>query len=306
VLLPSTLFQLARFLRENRIDVVSVHYPLPWAAYFGVLRRVSRWRLVVTYHGNDAHDLPEWQPSERLLIKLLLRSADRVTAVSSKLLQKVSGVLRLPGLPAVAVSNGAPLDVIDEINVPARVRVPPRYIVTVGHLIKRKGIDILLSALTRLRDRGEVIPLVIVGDGSERASLEELARRGGLGAEVHFVGDQRHDQALALMKGSAFFVLASRAEGLPLVIVEAMACRKAVVATAVDGVPELVTENGTGLLVPPEDPEALAAAIGRLYADGELRERLATTAYQRAVAEFSWKAIADRYLDVYSQALRNA
>jgi glycosyltransferase involved in cell wall biosynthesis len=224
-----------------------------------------------------------------------------VTAVSVKLLEKVRSALRDPELPGVMVPNAAPFEAIQENAAAPRASVPQRYIVTVGHTIYRKGVDVLLRALGTLRSRGLRVPLVVVGDGPDRADFERLAIELGVAEDVHFVGTQPHDQAIALIKASLFFVLASRAEGLPLVIAEAMACRKTVVATAVDGVPEIVLDGDTGLLVPSEDSDALAVAIGRLWTDDDYRHRLTAQAYERARTQFSWNVVADRYLDIFAR-----
>ena len=301
--LPLTLLQLQWFLLRNRADVVHIQYPLPCFFYFGLLRRVSRWRLVVTYQGNDAHDLKGWSTEGQRLVKLLLGAADQITGVSKSLIEKVRQTLGESYPKAVAVPNGAPFEDI-QLNV-ARpsVGVPPKYIVAVGHLIRRKGIDTLLQALSRGLERGYVVPLVLVGDGPERELFENLARELGLSAHVHFVGSRPHSETIALIRASTFFVLASREEGLPLVVAEAMACRKAVVGTAIDGVPEIVTAGETGLLVPAEDPEALCAAVLRLWDDDDLRERLAGNAHARSKG-FSWESIAERYLRLYAQERR--
>jgi L-malate glycosyltransferase len=299
--LPLTLLQLQWFLFRNRVDVVHIQYPLPCFFYFGLLRRISRWRLVVTYQGNDAHDLKEWSTGEQRLVRLLLGAADQITGVSRSLLEKVRQVLGQPYPQAVAVPNGAPLEDIQRNVAPPSVHVPAKYIVAVGHLIRRKGIDTLLQALSKALERGHVVPLVLVGDGPERGLFENLTRDLGLSAHVHFVGSRPHSETIALIRASTFFVLASREEGLPLVVAEAMACRKAVVGTAIDGVPEIVTDGETGLLVPAEDPEALCAAVLRLWDDDDLRERLAGNAYARSKS-FSWESIAERYLRLYSGA----
>ncbi len=299
LLLPVTLWRLGRFLRAARIDVVNIHYPLPAFFYFALLRPFARWRLVVTYQGNDAHDLQDWAPLERRLVRLLLRRADEISGVSFTLIEKVRSALHEPALPGVAVPNGAAVEAIERNSVRVETQLPPIYAVTVGHVIRRKGIDVLLEALRQLRALGVRLPLVIVGDGPERNEFEQLAVRLGVADDVHFVGSFPHEQAIAFVKRSSFFVLASRAEGLPLVIAEAMACGKAVVGTAVDGVPEIVHDGVTGLLVPSEDPTALAAAMRRLHEDPELRDRLARNAQRSASSEYSWRVIARRYLALY-------
>jgi glycosyltransferase involved in cell wall biosynthesis len=146
---------------------------------------------VVTYHGNDAHDLKGWSPGEKWLVRLLLGAADRIVGVSQSLLEKVRQALGESYPKAVAVPNGAPLKDI-QLNV-ARpsVPVPPEYVITVGQLIRRKGIDTLLQALGKARARKRVIPLVVVGEGSDRVLFENLARESGLSEQVHFVGSGR-------------------------------------------------------------------------------------------------------------------
>lgn len=297
--LPITLFRLSRFLASQKIDIVNIHYPVPYTFYFGILRRLSKWRLVVTFQGSDAHLLAEWRSIEKRLIRFLLESADRVTGVSSSLLDKAE--LALPGLRIrkTILANGAPLESIKNNSIVPEDVVPAKYIVTAGLLIPRKGIDILLEALARLALNDERIPLVIIGDGPERISLQQMAHDQGIADDVYFVGSKAHEQTIALIKRSSFFVLASRAEGLPLVLAEAMCCRKSVVATAVDGVPNIVRDGKTGILVPPDDSVALCAAIARLHRDEQFRSCLADNAYKLASAEFSWQSIASKYLEIY-------
>jgi glycosyltransferase involved in cell wall biosynthesis len=297
--LPITLLRLHRLLTMNRIDVVHIHYPLPSMVYFGLLRRFARWRLVITYQGSDAHDLLAWRPLERRAVRSLLTAADQITGVSASLLEKVRAALPGINLGGVVVPNGAPVEEISSAAAAVQATLPDRYIVTVGLLIRRKGIDLLLDALAMLASMGETVALVVVGDGEERDSLENRAQEKGIAANILFVGKQSYEQTVALMKASAFFVLASHAEGLPLVIAEAMACGKTVVATAVDGVPEIVRHEHNGLMVPPGDPVALAQAIGRLWRDKAVRERLAQEAQKTAVENFSWQTIANRYTAIY-------
>jgi glycosyltransferase involved in cell wall biosynthesis len=302
-----TLWQLGRLLRRERIDVVAIQYPLPWVFYFAVLRCVWSFRLVVTYQGNDAHDLSAWSPVDRQLIRFVLARADRVTAVSQSLLDEIASVfprLRLAGTRLI--SNGASLDLI-----PAAAGTPEEsaavageYALSVGHLVHRKGLDVVLDALCLAHEQGCRLHLVVAGDGPERAALERQAAGAGLADHVHFVGTRRQPALFDLYRGCLFFVLASRAEGRPLVIAEAMACGKAVVATKVDGVPEMVEDGRSGLLVDLDDACALADAMIRLSRDTELRDRLGRRGHVVAEREYGWEGIAARYLDVFEEARR--
>jgi glycosyltransferase involved in cell wall biosynthesis len=293
---PRTLLSLRRFIEQNGIDIVAIHYPLPWMFYLGIVRRLTGCRLVVTYQGNDAHDLMAQTRADRRLIAGLLRRADAIVAVSRSLADAVSAAM--PGLRRERIRiipNGAA-----ECRSRAPVAgLPAQYIATVGHLIHRKGMDTLIDALSAAAHRGCTSSLVIVGDGPDRPALEERVRAAGLEARVFFAGTRSQEETSAIVQRSRFFVLASRAEGLPLVVVEAMSCRKAIVATNVDGVPEVVLPGVTGLLVPPDDPAALADTILELDSDDALRSRLAAGAFEHFRRGFTWRSIAQRYSELF-------
>ena len=303
--LPSTLYQLFRFLSRLKVDVVEIQFPLANMFYFAILRLVSRWKFVVVYQGSDAHLLDRWSAMDRRLVKGILRTADCVVAVSQTLHDKVAAVF--PDLKlkkTCVVPNGAPLDKIarHEFSEPAGT-LPADYILSVGHLIRRKGFDVVIDALRLVREQGVTINLVVAGEGEERESLIRLADQCGVRPNVHLLGSQSHEQVLTLMKRSLFFVLASRAEGLPLVVAEAMACGKTVVATNVDGTSEIVEDGRTGILVPPENAPALAAAVMKLYTDSATRDAFAREARDRALREYNWEAIANRHLNLFGVAL---
>lgn len=298
VMLPVTLYRLHRFLARYRIQGIVVQYPLPPSFHFALLHWLNRWKLVVVYQGSDAHELHLWRPIERHLVVRLLAAADCVIAVSKTLLEKVTQVFpRLRLKRTCLIPNGAPLDLLDKLKTaPSSHVLPKDYVLTAGRLIHRKGIDVLIEALRQVRHKGIELEIVVAGDGPERAALQELAERAGVSGHIRFLGDQSQEQVLELMKGCLFFVLASRAEGLPLVIAEAMACGKTVVATNVDGVPDIVEHARTGLLVPPENPQSLADALIALRENSAWRQDLAKAAKEWAVVQFSWESIADRYL----------
>ena len=298
---PFTLLELHRFLKRQHTDIVLIQYPLAWVVYFAILRWFSSWKLVVTYQGNDAHDVSLWSWRERRCISFLIASSDCVVAVSQSLFSKLS--LTLPVIDKkkrFVIPNGAPLDLISQPNCfSVGVELPSKYLLTAGHLVHRKGIDVLIRALKIAFDRGQAMNLVVVGDGPERETLANLSTELGLSQNLHFLGARSQEVVLRLIKKCLFFVLASRAEGLPLVIAEAMACGKAVVSTSVDGVPEIVLDGRTGLLVEPENEQVLAEALIRLYQKSKLREKFGREGKARADACFSWSAIATQYLDLF-------
>ena len=295
---PLTMGQLLWLTWWKKLDAIILQYPLPNMFYFGVLKCFSGVKLVITYQGNDAHDLHSWSSQERGLVKYLLGKADAVVAVSRTLLEKVTRVFPDLHLKRIEIlPNGAPLDVVHQVE-PTELegKLLSRYVFTAGHLIYRKGIDLMIAAVRIAKDSGVIMHLVVAGEGADRDDLLRLAHESGVSNQVIFLGEQSQAQVLGLMKSCLFFVLASRAEGMPLVIAEAMACGKAVVATRVDGVPEIVQDGMTGILVPAEDTKSLAAAMVRMYSDTSYREALARQGKEWAGREYNWESIARRYL----------
>jgi glycosyltransferase involved in cell wall biosynthesis len=139
-----------------------------------------------------------------------------------------------------------------------------------GRLTTAKALDVALAALAEV----EGVALAIAGDGPDRAALEQKASELGLDGRVTFLGAQPRERVLELFSASDASLLSSTWENFPHTVVEALAVGAPVIATAVGGVPEVVHDGENGLLVAPGDPEALAAAVRRYFADEELRERL--------------------------------
>jgi glycosyltransferase involved in cell wall biosynthesis len=171
---------------------------------------------------------------------------------------------------------------------PARYDGPapeaPAHLLFVGRLAAVKGVPVLLEAMQGLIADHPGLRLTLVGDGPERGALE--ARAGGLRGPVEFVGYKSQGEVAALLREATALVLPSFAEGLPVVLMEALAARVPVVATRIAGVAELVEEGVSGLLVAPGDPVALRDALARLLADPALRARMGEAGRARVVAAF--------------------
>ncbi len=152
-----------------------------------------------------------------------------------------------------------------------------------GRLSEMKGIPILLEAVARLLDSWPELILDLAGDGPDRSVIEMQIRRLGIANHVRVLGYRSSEQVRDLLHDADVFVLPSFAEGVPVVLMEAMASGVPVIATRIAGIPELVEDGVCGLLTPPGDADSLLAAIERLLADGALRERFAHAG--RAVVE---------------------
>ena len=191
--------------------------------------------------------------------RLSLRAARVVLPVSESL----AAAMREAGIrgPFRVVPNAVDTALFQ----PGTSRSPGARLVTVGLLNHQKGIDVLLRAFSQLHRRRGDVRLEIVGDGPERLSYEELARRLGLEAAVTFHGLLSKPAIAALLRESHVFALASRFDNNPCVLVEAQASGLPIVASRVGGIPEVV--DGAGFLVERDDPEALAAALEQALAE---------------------------------------
>jgi glycosyltransferase involved in cell wall biosynthesis len=168
-------------------------------------------------------------------------------------------------------------------------------VLTVGRLIPEKGVDVVIDAAAAAR-----LPLTVVGEGPERAALEARARAADL--DCRFEGYASRERLDALYREASSVVLAARdAEGLPNVLLEAMARSRPVIATSCAGVGDLITDGVTGLLVAPDAPGELAAALERLARDPELAERLGREA-RRAVERFGWPRVRQDLEQVLAQS----
>jgi len=174
-------------------------------------------------------------------------------------------------------------------------------IASAGRLERQKGTTILLdSTAAVLRDCPEA-RLVLVGDGPDKASLKAQAEKLGIEGSTHFLG-WRPDIPQVLVDAD-MFVLASRWEGMPNVVLEAMAARRPVVATAVGGIPELVVPSETGLLVEPGDATGLSEAMAGVLADPERSREMGEAGRRRAEDEFSLGRMVGRYEELYERLL---
>jgi glycosyltransferase involved in cell wall biosynthesis len=167
---------------------------------------------------------------------------------------------------------------------------------TVARLVHRKGVDILLHAFASLI-RTHRAQLLVVGDGELGDDLRELTHELGLDCSVSWVGLQADTSTW--LRRMDVFVLASRLEGSPNAILEAMATGLPIVATRIGGIVDLLEDGRTGLLVPPGDAEALAMALGRFLCDASFRAGLGSRARTRAVRDFSLSGSIARLIDVY-------
>jgi len=229
-----------------------------------------------------------------------------VADASASIVACVSETSRSSLLAALPVSRDIPIArhiVRGPVRATATVLGERLRILCVARLARHKGVDVVLEALAQLRREGIEAELRIAGDGEERANLQRLATELGVAGCVTFLGEVHHDRVSELWDDAEVGVLASRTEGLPLSLVEAMAHGRAIVATRAGGIPELIRHEENGLLVDPDDASALANALRSLAEDAILRERFGTAArrsFERG--EWSEESVVRHTLSLYEDA----
>ncbi len=291
-------------LRRERIDVLHAHMfraSLPAT----VLGRLARVPVVIAHEHTWSF---EGRPLRRLLDRHVIgRLSDRFVAVSDLDRERMIRLERIPAEKVLVIENGLPelpsatgLDVRGELGVPQGVPL----VGALGRLEPQKAFEVLVDAAALLRRELPDLHVVVCGEGSERRSLERRVRAHGLDRTFLLPGNRRDVRDLLGTLDVA--TLPSRYEGRPVALMEYMAAARPVVATAVGGVPDVLHDGVDGVLVPPDDPAALASAIRRLLRDPDLAGRLGSQAQRRQRAAFGMDAMVRRVEDLYLEHLDRA
>ena len=291
---------LADVIRRESIDVIHTHNTDAFIT--GGLGRILARRRTVHVHTDHARSFPDrfrYYVAEHVLARL----AYRVVGVSDHTTDNLARYEWIPRRKLVTIPNGidpSPFDApAPRAELRARLGVPPDApLMGLGaRITDQKGVDVLLHAMPRVLEAVPDARLAVVGEGPDRPDLERLSASLGLTDSVHFLGART--DFVELVPALDIYALPSRWEGLPMVILEAMAARLAIVATDVGGVANAVRHESTGLLVPSEDPVRLADELIRALRDPELRRRLGGEARRVFDEEYSAEVMTRRYEALY-------
>ncbi len=283
------------------MDLLHAHGLYPAGFVASQFTRLWPVPLVLTAHGGDIEPREETR-THPLLARRLARTLARaraVTAISSAIHAEYRDL---------GVEEGRIFDIPNGVEVAAFRERPasphPRpYCLALGIFFAKKGLDVLVEAWRRLDPavRGRV-DLVIAGGGQGEAALRRQVAEAGLEGAVHFPGLVRGEAKVAWLTNAECVVVPSRREPFGLVVAEAMAAGRPVVASRVGGICDMVRDGVEGLLVEPEAPDALAAAVAQVLDDEALRARLARAAAERAEA-YDWSRVLPGYERLYENLL---
>jgi glycosyltransferase involved in cell wall biosynthesis len=303
------LRELCTVMTERRFDVVHTH-----SAKAGALGRLAARAthvpaVVHTFHGFPFHEFQSrvrrgtYVAIERRLARITDRFLAVGSAVAAEAVRKhIAPVDRIRVVDPAIADDVVSRSPATRLQARALLGVPPGMLVVgaVGRLDEQKAPGDFVAALAAL-GRSDVLG-VWVGDGPLRPDVERDIRARGLEHRIRLLGHRR--DVPALLPAFDVFALSSLYEGVPCAVAEAMRCGVPVVATAVNGVHEIVVPGRSGLLVPPKDPRALARAVGALLDDPAEATRLATVAHEQLEGHFAQRGLGEDLMATYDVALR--
>jgi teichuronic acid biosynthesis glycosyltransferase TuaC len=284
--------------RGDDFDLIDAHYFYPDGVAAAWLGRTFGKPVTITARGTDLNLMPQFA-LPRAQIKWAASQAAGMITVCQALKDELVALDVAPDRVRV-LRNGVDLDMfrpVERSSMREKLGLTGRTLLSVGHLIERKGHDIVIGAMPRLPET----TLLIAGEGPERAALESQVQALGLQDRVRFLGRIGHDTMRDFYGAADALVLASSREGWANVLLEAMACGTPVIATNVWGTPEIVATPEAGVLMASRDSDALADAAEMLFAN--LPDRAATRAYAE---EFSWDSTTGGQQELFESILNRS
>jgi len=283
------VIELNKLIREISPDYI--------VSFMGNLQPILTFKPVIV----SIHINPDFLPiDEKFLLRTVYRFSNikRIVTCSSGIERKL--IINYGLKKVKTIYNPIDLKLIKQ-KLLAQKPFEFDYILAVGRLHKQKGFDILIKSFAK-SDLKNIVKLVILGEGKERKNLEELIAKLKLKNQVLLLG--KVDNPFIYMKYARFFILSSRCEGFAIVLLEALACQAAVIAANCETGPSEIIENGkNGLLIPVEDENALTEAMGKLFYDRELHERLKANA-RKSIERFDVKNIVKDWMKLLEEESR--
>lgn len=289
-----------RWMLRRGLRHLHVHFATPASSVGLILTRMFPFTFSITVHGPDEfYDAPGYQLAEKISGSSLLCTIG---------LYARSQLMKLSPAAHWAKMHVTPLGVDPEIFRPAPFRADFDVfeVICVGRLVPAKGQRVLIEAVAKLAAEGRAIRLRLVGNGPDRASLEEAVYSLGSASVVIFEGAVNQDRIRSLYREAHIFALASFAEGIPVVLMEAMAMEIPCVTTWITGIPELIRDGIDGLLVAPSDEFSLAEAIARLMDDADLRKRIGAAGRARVIEKYNLRKNVAILAGVFREHLADA
>lgn len=296
-------FQLLnRLTRQHKFDVIHAHWVIPNGFVAALVAQLHGIPLVLSLHGSDIF-VAQRRPLFGALARWTFQRTSAVTACGPDLHEAALALGANPATTEIVpwgadpVVFGEPQD-LTAIRQELGLQPGQPVLLSLGRLVRKKGIAYLVRALPTLLVQHPTLRCIVAGDGPEQVPLQQLADELNVSDHIHFVGNVRWDRVLQYFQLATLFVLPSihddngNADAMPTTLLEAMAAGRPIVATAVNGIPLVVEDGKTGVIVPERDATALATAIDALLRDPARCDQYGAAARERVEQELNWHAVA--------------
>jgi glycosyltransferase involved in cell wall biosynthesis len=290
----SFVFGACGLVFKKKVDVICAQWWIPGGLIGYLVSLLTRKPLIITAHGTDIRILEKSKIFSNLA-SLVFKRAKYITTVSSFLKRNLTSRTKL---------DAEKVKVIPMPTTPGRFSPSPlpkgkkKKILCVARFTQQKGLEFFIRACEILKDKGIDFEAQIVGEGPLKDLLQEEINGSNLGKDVSLVKIMPQEKLNQFYAESYLCVLPSIDEGFGLVLVEAQLCKRPVIGTKSGGIPDIIVDGMTGLLVPPKDHLSLASAMERILTDEKLAENLAEAGYLSATAKFSPETIQTKYLEL--------
>jgi hypothetical protein len=298
--------KLIRQLYESfRFDIIHAHVALPDGYAAMLVSKELKKPFVVTIHGQDLQHTIYKGHGCRKSLSRVFENADIVITVSGKLKRVAEVEIGFSDKIRV-INNGINKNRIEQIALLAKNTGTcgnEKIILSVSNLIKTKGIDFNLLALSRLLPKYPDVKYLVIGDGPEKGSLLDLSEKLGIIRNVEFLGKQPNDEVIRYMCNADIFSLPSWSEGFGIVYLEAMACGKPVIACQGEGIEDVIEDGETGFLVRPQDVDSLAEVLEFLLNNPQKARDVGEKAKKHVMENYTWEKVASKIISVYQEVI---
>ena len=309
----SGIIHLFSLSRKHKFDVIHAHWLLPNGFICAVVNRLLKIPFVITLHGSDIF-VSKQNFIFKNMAKWTLKHAAMVTSVTPVFLPELAA-LGVPEQKRCMIPNGVTPSVfstpsqrkITEMRETLSIPDDCSVVFALGRIVLKKGFDVLIQALPYIKEKVQDVKVIIGGDGTDLSRLKTLAMELGVSDIVQFPGTINRADVPIYFYLSDLFVLPAvfdpkgNVDGCPIVILEAMACGKPVVSTDISGIPIVVKDGETGLLVKEKNVNDLATAIISLLENPEKREQFGRAGQLRIQQELTWTNTVEQFISIYQQ-----
>lgn len=284
---------------KNKYQFINTHFVLPTGPLGFLLSKLFHVKNILSIHGGDIYD-PSKKSSPHnskwlgMSVRFLLNQADQIVAQSNNTRQNAIKYYKPNKEIKIVPLSYEPFQFDPLTRDELKLSQDKIYLISVGRVVKRKGFDYLIKSLMFL---DKFVELLIVGDGTERNSLVQLARKMKLQDRVHFLGEISEVEKFQYLINSNIYVLSSLHEGFGIVLQEAMQVGLPIVSTNYGGQVDMIVDGSNGILVEPGDEKALAAAVMQILKKPSLLD-LMTSNNLEALSEYKTENIINRYLEL--------